>query len=351
MRLRAMLVAALLLVPNFILFGEGGAAAADRCFPETDQCISGLFYQYWEQNGGLAQQGYPITDEFSELSPLTGLVYRVQYFERARFEYHPEYAGTPYEVLLGQLGREQYLAKYPAGRPAGGTGEVCFDATERCIRGIFFQYWQQNGGLAQQGYPLSDEFDEVSPTNGQTYRVQYFERARFEYHPEHAGTPYEVLLGLLGREQFLAKPIGQGGLPTGAPVAELIGKTFTVKGVNGEPLAVQVVDARRLAVIPAGNGGAGATAPAGSTFVVVFYNVTNVGRDDDTLADDLCLQEGGRGRCTPPDDWAIEAATLLYDYAGPYEYVSPGPENSLPGLTVYLVPADAGDFSLGSRRR
>ena len=69
------------------------------------------------------------------------------------------------------------------------------------------------------------------------------------------------------------------------------------------------------------------------------------------MADDLCLQEGGRGRCTPPDDWAIEAATLLYDYAGPYEYVSPGPENSIPGLTVYLVPADAGDFSLGSRRR
>ncbi|HET8630995.1 MAG TPA: hypothetical protein VFL91_26545 [Thermomicrobiales bacterium] len=43
----------------------------------------------------------------------------------------------------------------------------------------------------------------MNPTNGQTYRVQYFERARFEYHPENAGTPYEVLLGLLGREQYL----------------------------------------------------------------------------------------------------------------------------------------------------
>jgi hypothetical protein len=28
----------------------------------------------------------------------------VQYFERARFELHPENAGTQYEVLLGQLG-------------------------------------------------------------------------------------------------------------------------------------------------------------------------------------------------------------------------------------------------------
>jgi hypothetical protein len=28
--------------------------------------------------------------------------------------------------------------------------------------------------------------------------VQYFERNRFEYHPENAGTPYEIQLGLLG---------------------------------------------------------------------------------------------------------------------------------------------------------
>jgi len=31
----------------------------------------------------------------------------VQYFERQRFEYHPEYGGTRYEVLLGRLGAEQ----------------------------------------------------------------------------------------------------------------------------------------------------------------------------------------------------------------------------------------------------
>jgi hypothetical protein len=29
----------------------------------------------------------------------------VQYFERARFEYHPENA-APYDVLLGQFGRQ-----------------------------------------------------------------------------------------------------------------------------------------------------------------------------------------------------------------------------------------------------
>ncbi len=35
--------------------------------------------------------------------------------------------------------------------------------------------------------------------DGNTYLVQYFERARFEYHPEHKGTPYEVQLGQFGR--------------------------------------------------------------------------------------------------------------------------------------------------------
>ncbi len=37
---------------------------------------------------------------------------------------------------------------------------------------------------------------EVNPVDGETYVVQYFERARFEWHPEHIGTQYEVLLGL-----------------------------------------------------------------------------------------------------------------------------------------------------------
>jgi hypothetical protein len=38
----------------------------------------------------------------------------------------------------------------------------------------------------------------VSPTDGKEYQVQYFERNRFEYHPEFAGTRFEVQLGLLG---------------------------------------------------------------------------------------------------------------------------------------------------------
>jgi len=66
------------------------------------------------------------------------------------------------------------------------------------LSGAFFQYWQQNGGLRQFGYPISEPVLEQSPTDGKTYMVQYTERARFEFHPEYSGTSAEVLLGLLG---------------------------------------------------------------------------------------------------------------------------------------------------------
>jgi hypothetical protein len=227
-------VVAVLLLSSVSILGRStpAAAAAERCFPETGKCVSGAFYDYWLANGGLAQQGVPLTSEFDEPNPTDGKIYRVQYFERARFEYHPENQ-PPYNVLLGLLGREQYRVKYltaptPLSIPFPDTGNLAdrncdrFNETGKYVCGPFLAYWQRNGGLAQQGLPLIDTFEEVSPTDGKTYRVQYFERARFEYHPENKGTAYVVLLGLLGREQFLAKyPGGQApvsvGLPPSAP--------------------------------------------------------------------------------------------------------------------------------------
>jgi hypothetical protein len=44
----------------------------------------------------------------------------------------------------------------------------------------------------------------VNAADGKLYLVQYFERNRLEYHPENRGTRYEMLLGLLGVEQFKA---------------------------------------------------------------------------------------------------------------------------------------------------
>lgn len=93
-------IAAVALTPMVAVIKVPPVMAAERCFPETGKCSNGLFYDYWLANGGLAQQGLPLTNEFDEPSPTNGKIYRVQYFERARFEYHPENA-APYNVLLG----------------------------------------------------------------------------------------------------------------------------------------------------------------------------------------------------------------------------------------------------------
>ncbi len=210
-----MALARLLLVCGVLLAAfhpvlSARAAPGERCFTETNQCVAGRFLAYWDANGGLARNGYPLTPERRETLE-DGKEYTVQYFERVRMEYHPENA-APYDVLLGQFGRaifresfwiESYKFVQATAPVPQQPGQTYFAATGHNVGPRFAAYWQANGGLAQFGYPLGEERDEslqVAPSQpSQSFRVQYFERARFEYHPENAGTAYEVLLGQFGR--------------------------------------------------------------------------------------------------------------------------------------------------------
>jgi hypothetical protein len=90
--------------------------ATCQTFPQTGQTVCGRFLQYWREHGGLAQQGYPISGEFQEVSALDQRPYTVQYFERAVFELHPENQ-PPYDVLLSQLGTYQLRRLYAGGTP------------------------------------------------------------------------------------------------------------------------------------------------------------------------------------------------------------------------------------------
>src|SRR4026208_2156696 len=72
-----------------------------------------------------------------------------------------------------------------------------FPETGKTVKGPFLKYWNEHGGLAQQGFPISDEMQEKNETDGKSYTVQYFERAVFEMHPENKA-PFDVLLSLLG---------------------------------------------------------------------------------------------------------------------------------------------------------
>jgi hypothetical protein len=201
------------------LIAPGGAAAQanSRFFPETGHTVSGRFLEYWRTNGGLPVFGYPLTEQVQENGRA------VQYFERQRFEAHPENS-RPYDVLLGRLGAE--LLERSGGSPPAGSGTpagcVRFDVTQHvvCNQGRaagFLSYWRGHGlefdgrpgksyaeSLALFGYPLSDAYGYVA-SNGDTIIAQWFERARFEWHPDNP-EPYKVLLGRLGAEVQAATP-------------------------------------------------------------------------------------------------------------------------------------------------
>ncbi len=162
------------------------APVSSQLFAATGHSVGGVFLDAYYRLGGLAIIGYPISEATTENG------YQVQYFERARFEYHPENVGTPYVVLLTRLGYElsKPLQPFAAGKPGGN--RAFFAQTSHSLSGEFLRYWQDKGGLSVFGYPISEPFSQ----NG--IITQYFERARFEYHPEMASSGYAVELGLLG---------------------------------------------------------------------------------------------------------------------------------------------------------
>jgi hypothetical protein len=95
-------------------------------FSETGHKVCGKFLDYWNQHGGLAQQGYPLSEEFTETSALNGKPYTVQYFERAVFESHPENQ-PPNDVELSQLGTYLGKAKYTKGFPTTAGQEPFYE--------------------------------------------------------------------------------------------------------------------------------------------------------------------------------------------------------------------------------
>src|SRR5437763_14790171 len=152
--LTSSLVAMLALLAGLVPGSMSVSHAADsRFFPTTGHTVQGLFLTYWNTHGGLPQQGYPISEELQERSDTDGKIYTTQYFERAVFERHPEYAGTPSEVLLSLLGTFYYNEKYTGSGPGQHTSTDnprLFNETGFTIGGAFRRYWETHGGLPQQ---------------------------------------------------------------------------------------------------------------------------------------------------------------------------------------------------------
>jgi hypothetical protein len=223
------------------------AQAGARCFPETGYCIAGPIRDFWERNGGLMVFGFPITPQQPEL--IERRPTQVQWFERSRLELHPENA-PPYDVLIGRMGADRLSQQRRDWKafPRVAPGPECraFAETGHAICGELLAAWQASGinldgdpsiseneSLGLFGLPLSDAAPERG-SDGNIYTVQWFERARFELHPENA-PPHNVLLGLLGRELAPRASAPPAPLQASAPVRlviDSIGLDYRTIGVG-----------------------------------------------------------------------------------------------------------------------
>ncbi|NOK63455.1 MAG: cellulase family glycosylhydrolase [Chloroflexi bacterium AL-N10] len=181
-----------------------------RCFAETDVCIEGPIRTFWEQYNGLYTFGFPLAPQ--EEARVEGQRLHVQWFERVRLEVHPDNPPS-YRVLIGRLGEERLAQQGRSWQESASNtpDNDCrfFAETGYNVCGTFLETWEHsidpNGGASNDltslrifGLPLSEARVETLE-DGRTYTVQWFERTRFELHPENE-PPYDVLIGRLGDE-------------------------------------------------------------------------------------------------------------------------------------------------------
>ncbi len=191
------LTAILMLCLSALLLPQAVSASnQERCFRETGYCISGPILRYWERNGGLSTFGFPISGQGMQM--VEDRMLQAQWFERDRLEIQANG-----QITAGRLGarylelQDRPWQTFPTVDRAD-PGCAYFAITRHQVCEPFLTYWRTRGGLERFGYPITERIREE--IEGKVYEVQYFERRRMEFHPELAGTPYEVLLGRLGVE-------------------------------------------------------------------------------------------------------------------------------------------------------
>jgi hypothetical protein len=288
-------------------------AATDVAYVSaTGHYMRGVFRDFWDKNGGLANFGHPLTEEY--IDPKTGRVY--QYYERARFE---RASASATLVELGLLGREAIGDRVfaPEESIKNTKQRRYFGETQHVVQFGFKDTWETKGGLKVFGLPLSGEVEEQL-ADGQVHTVQYFERSRFEYWPDQA-SGQRVLLSLLGRQfapPALTPPLAPGAPPPGpitiTPPAPPAGQPSLVRPVlpdnknasvvprAGQPGDIFFFDAKGFT--PGENVAVWVNAPDGSVLGADFQVTAN---KQGTISDaDLVFQTG---ESYPLGTWSLVA--------------------------------------------
>jgi hypothetical protein len=211
-------LAASFFIVSLLLAPPGTANAQSvsvQFFPETGHNVKGDFLRFFQSAGDPKLVfGYPLTEQITSRDGKT-----VQYFQRARFELHPELPENQ-RVGLTPLGQalykpaDQLKLSNTAGCDLFSTGyTVCF---------AFLDFYKANGGVAQFGNPISPfEFHE-------NLIVQYFEKARFEWRADRP-EGQRVVLTDLGRLYFDQLQEDQAYLKPASPLDATINSTLAIK--------------------------------------------------------------------------------------------------------------------------
>lgn len=199
---------------------SAAAANPDRVyFSQTGHYLSYGFLNYWRGHGGIDLFGYPLTEEITD--PATGLT--VQYFERAVFEWHgdqPEGSRVQLRRLGADITHGDTNGAFDPIKAASDDSCNFYQETSHRLCNGFLNFWQNGGGVVVFGFPISEEFDQKNPDTGQTYTVQYFERARFEWHPNSDGSGGTVMLGRLGYQAAQGDRVSVASIPYDKNVPE-----------------------------------------------------------------------------------------------------------------------------------
>lgn len=175
-----------------LLLSTWGTARAQtqdfEFFDETGHNVQGEFLAfYYKVSNPTLLYGYPITEEFIRADGL-----KVQYFQRARFEYHPDLPDGQH-VVLTPVGREIYVSTLPLNFTNPFSCRVFDNGLSVCF--AFLEFFDAYGGLGQFGQPISPfEFQDNTI-------VQYFENARVEWQPMREDGQ-RVVITDLGRIYF-----------------------------------------------------------------------------------------------------------------------------------------------------
>lgn len=216
--------------------GPIGQGPEERFFPETGHTVRGPFLRFFEEHGGLAFLGYPITPALPDPP------YQIQCFQFACLRWDPLAAPEdavgllPIAEALGLAAPPLPPSRIPLGRPF----RRYVAETGHTVSGMFLAFWLRHGGARGIGNPVTEPFVE----NGRL--VQVFEGMKVTWDPR-TRTARPMNLG----EQY-ARARGLA-LPAAARLAPSSGR-LQVRAVLGRPV-LGAGEAQTIVVFVTDEGG------------------------------------------------------------------------------------------------